>query len=230
MKIQKTQTVAYEAAKDYGANPNSLLMLGTESLYATFPELERSHLCSEHNSFISIYDLDHSFYYRIDRLEGQDSVANEVGIGNLIEHSGNIVLVRSQPMYVTPKDEERMCCYGSKPLDFSNLDDILMVTSYIPTNIVEALPDPNMIITSLDDHFPHPLKIEKQSVIGRLTDTIESIAIADLAKLVSGGSLVAPPLTPETKPELGTIVFDPDAVCLCYWNGKNWIQLMEMEP
>lgn len=229
MKIQKTQTVAYEAAKNYDRNSNSLLMLGTEALYDDFPELESGGIDSAHNSFISIYDLDHSFYYRIDRLSDKESVANEVGIGNLMEHEGNIILVRSQPMYVTPKGEERMCAYGCNPLDFSHVRETIMVTSYIPTNIVEALPDPNMIITSLDDHLPHPLKVEKNSVIGRLEGTIESVSLDDLSQLVRGGSVVAPPLTFETKPELGTIVFDMDSACLCFWNGNDWRQLMEMD-
>jgi len=227
MKIQKTLTVAYEAAEAYFPVTNSLKMMGTESLYELLPGLQHANITSKTHSFIATYDFDHSFYYRIDRMDGPESVANEIGLGTLTEHSGNIILIREQPIYVQAVNDEKRSAYGTRPLNLRNIDDdtLIVVTSYIPTNIVEALPDPNMIITSLDDHLPHPLKIEKQSIVGRLTDSIESIAIADLAKLVSGGSLVAPPLTADTKPELGTIVFDTDTTCLCYWNGKSWVQL-----
>lgn len=225
MKIQKTQTIAYEAAKNYTPIKNSLKLQGTESLYASFPALQHASITSKTNAFITVYDFDHDFYYRIDRLVGSESVAHEIGIGYISEHNGNIIFSRSQPMYVQAIGEEKRTAYGTRPLNLKVCDDTIMVTSYIPTNIIEALPDPNMIITSLGDHFPHPLKVEKQSVVGRLTDTIESISIADLAKLVSGSSLVAPPLTEEIVPELGTIVFDTDTSCLCYWNGKGWVQL-----
>lgn len=225
MKIQKTQTIAYESAKNYTPIRNSLKLLGTESLYASFPAMQHSGISSKTNAFITVYDFDHDFYYRIDRLVGSDTVAHEIGVGSISEHDGNIILSRLQPMYVQAIGEEKRAAYGTRPLNLQACDDTIMVTSYIPTNIIEALPDPHMIITSLDDHFPHPLKVEKQSVVGRLTDTIESISIADLAKLVSGDSLTAPPLTEDTKPQPGTIVFDTETDCLCYWNGKVWVQL-----
>jgi hypothetical protein len=219
MKIQKTLTIAYESAEAYLPVTNSLKMLGTEALYTLLPGLQHANITSKTHSFISIYDFDHSFYYRIDRMDGDESVANEIGLGTLTEHNGNIVLIREQPIYVQAINDEKRAAYGTRPLNLRHLkNNTLIVTSYIPTNIVEALPDPHMIIISLADHSPHPLKIEKQSVVGRLDDTIESIKISDLT------SSVAPTYknTNEAPKIKGLIIFSEEWDCLKYYNGTEW--------
>ena len=215
MKIQKTLTIAYEAAEHYGPIPHALKMLGTEALYDEFPDIKYAHINSETNSFISIFDLDHNFYYRIDRIHKGDSIANEVGLGELVENSGNIVMLRTQPMYVTAVGEDRRAAYGTKPLNFTAVTDTLMVTSYIPMNVVEALPDPNMIITSLGDHHPHPLKVEEGSVIGRKQDgTIDSIKFNELPAIA--------PKVEDAPAEEGSIAYDPEAKTLKFYNGTEW--------
>jgi hypothetical protein len=219
MKIQKTLTVAYESAEAYHSVANSLKMMGTEALYPLFPGLKHANITSKTHSFIATYDFDHSFYYRIDRMSGSESVANEIGLGTLTEHNGNVIFIREQPIYVQAIDDEKRAAYGTRPLNLRNIkEDTLIVTSYIPTNIVEALPDPHMIIISLDDHSPHPLKVEEQSVVGRLDDTIESIKISDLT------SSVAPTYknTDEAPKIKGLIIFSEEWDCLKYYNGKEW--------
>lgn len=215
MKIQKTLTVAYEAAEHYGALPNAIKMLGTEALYDEFPDIKYAHFKSETHSFISIFDLDHHFYYKIDRIHKGDSIANEIGLGELVQNSGNIVMLRTQPMYVTAVGEERRAAYGTNPMNFEAVTDTLLVTSYIPTNVCEALPDPNMIITSLDDHHPHPLKVDEDSVIGRNKDgTIDSIKFNELPA-------IAPPIK-KARLEEGSIAYDSEAKQLKFYNGEEW--------
>ncbi len=215
MKIKKTLTTAYEAATSYRPIPNALKMLGTEALYEEFPDIKYAHIKSETNSFISIFDLDNDFYYRIDRIHNGDSIANEVGLGALVENSGNIVMLRTQPMYVTAVGEERRAAYGTQPLNFLDVTDTLMVSSYVPINVIEALPDPNMIITSLGDHHPHPLKVEENSVIGRRQDgTIDSLKFNEIPAIA--------PSVDDAPEEEGSIAYDSTTKQLKFYNGTEW--------
>ena len=215
MKIKTTLKIAYEAAKDY-PNLKGLKLLGTEELYNSIPSLKTAKITSKENSFLSIYDLANSFYYRIDILVGQDSIANEIGVGELTEHEGNIVLIRTQPLYVQPPGDERCVAYGCNSLDVSEYNNV-MVTSYVPTNIIEALPDPHMVITSIGDHHPHPVKVEEDSILGRRDGDIESLKISEI-------SAVAPTYknmhdAPKIK---GSIIYSEEWDCLKWYNGKEW--------
>jgi len=216
MKIKKTQTIAYEAA-EYYFPMRGLKMLGTEALYTQFPGIANANITSKTNSFLSTYDLEHQFYYRIDIIVNSESVANEIGVGELAEHDGNIILKRTQPLYVHARGDERRIAYNARPLDLTSEENLLMVTSYTPTNIIKALPDPHMIIVSLADHHPHPLKIEENSVIGRLDDTIESIKISDLPNVAPSYDDIAD--APLVK---GSIVYDNEWDTLKYYNGTEW--------
>jgi len=219
MKIKKTQTVAYEAA-EYYSPLRGLKLLGTEGLYTQFPRIRDAKVSSKTNSFLVAYDLEDDFYYRFDIIVNSESVANEIGVGELVEHDGNIILKRTQPLYVQAQGEERRVAYGVRPIDLTSNEDLIMVTSYTPSNIIEALPDPHMIIISLADHHPHPLKIEENSLIGRLDDTIESIKISDLPNVAPSYDDIAD--APLIK---GSIVFDNEWDTLKYYNGKEWRSL-----
>lgn len=217
MRIKKTQTIAYEAGEYYlPLRGKALKLLGTEALYAFVPQVKDANLISKTSSFLTTYDLEHSFYYRIDVLLNSITIAHEIGVGELQEHDGNICLLRTQPLYVQLEGEERQVAYGSRPLcllDYKNI----MVSSYIPTNVVEALPDPHMIIVSTADHHPHPLKVEENSVVGRLNDTIESLNIADLPCVAPTYANV------EEAPKIkGSIIYSDEWDCLKYYNGTVW--------
>ena len=215
MKIKTTLTVAYEAARNNEKHA-CLTLLGTEALYNEYPDLQRAKITSSTHSFLSIYDLENSFYYRIDRIHNSESIAHEIGVGELVEKDGLILLKRTQPLYVQAVGEERRVAYGTKPINLTT-DDLILVTSYIPTNIIEALPDPHMIITSINDHHPHPLKVEENSVVGRLEDTIESIKISDLPCVAPTYANVDE--APKIK---GSIIYSEEWDCLKYYNGTEW--------
>ena len=220
MKIRTSKNkIAIEAAVYY-APLNSLKLLGTESLYAAFPDLEISRFNSKDNSFVSIYGFDNRFFYKIERVRDNEILSFEVGVGYLSTHDGNIVLRRTQPLIYQFEDEPMRSAVNCNPAPFI-CNDTLLVTTYTPTSLTECFTDENMVIVSKDRHIPHPVYLDQHSVLGRVGEKdIDSVNIYDLPSVAQ--SVPSVDDAPKVK---GLIIYDEEWDILKYYNGTEWREI-----
>ena len=222
MKIRTNNKVAIEAATYY--HPlNSLKLLGTEALYKSFPELEAStSYNSKDHSFLSNYGFDSRFFYKIERYQRDNVVAFEIGVGHLTNHDNNIILRRSQPLYFQYRDEPIRSALDCNTYSFICKEgDTLLVTTHIPTTLVECFTDENMVIVSKDRHVPHPVYLNKHSVLGRVgEEDIDSVNIYDLPSVAQSVECIQD--APKVK---GLIVYDEEWDILKYYNGNEWREI-----
>ena len=210
--------IAYEAAKYIDQD---LVMLGTEALQPYLSDLDSKHLLSSEHSFVAVYGLEEYFYYKIERISKGKSVVFEVGVGLVKENSGNITFERVHPILYQYKDEQpRVILNQTPPYIRTHKDDIIIISSYIPSSLLEALPASNVIITAIGPHQPHPVEIAPNSVLGRQDDDIESIKIQDLPSCAKSYPTVQD--APEIK---GIIIYDEEWDKLRYYNGEEWRSL-----
>jgi len=222
MKIQTKNKLAIEAAVYY--HPlNGLKLLGTEALHAAFPELETTSYNSKDHSFLSNYGFDSRFFYKIERYQRDGTVAAfEIGVAHLTNHDNNIILRRSQPLFFQYRDEPLRSALDVATYSFlCKTDDTLIVSTHVPTTLVECFVDENMVIVSKDRHVPHPVYLKKHSVLGRVgEEDIDSVNIYDLPSVAQSVERIQD--APEIK---GLIVYDEEWDILKYYNGNEWREL-----
>ena len=211
--------LAYEAAEH---SPQfGLVMLGTEALREYLSDLDSKHLRSSDHSFVAVYGLDQHFYYKIERISLGKPVVHEIGVGLVTENSGKIVLDRVHPILYQYKDEQpRIILNQTPPAIRTNPDDIIIISSYVPSSLLEALPASNVIITATGPHQPHPVEIAPYSLLGRLDDDVQSIKLKDVPSCAKSYPTVND--APEVK---GLIIYDEEWDKLRYYNGEEWRSL-----
>ena len=220
MIVRATNKVAFEAA-EYSSSLQSLVLLGTEALATYLSDVHERNLRSSEHSFVAVYGIDQHFYYKIERISNGVPCVYEVGVGTVTQSEGNIILERTHPILYKYKDEEpRLLLNQTPPPFFKDKDDIIIVSSYIPSSLAEALPSAHTIVTSSAPHCPQPVEIQENSLLGRLDGDVESLSIEKLPAVAPTFDSVRD--APEIK---GSIIFDNEWNVLKYYNGKEWIQI-----
>jgi len=176
MKLKTTNKLIIELASVF--DKNKLLLAGVPENIGEVDGVFYSQL-SDDNLFSKNFGEDCKFFYNASILCEKKCSISEVGLGYL--ESPN-VLVRENPLY-TLHDDSFHRAFGLISLDCQHDDEKLLVTSYLPSNIHELLYEDNCIITSNHPHCPSPLKIEKNSLLVRLNEEIQSIPIGNLSEL-----------------------------------------------
>lgn len=216
MELIPPRNLAIEAAQ-YDHSLRCLVMVGSENICEHVTQGQK--FCSTDHSFAAVYGLNNHFYYRIDQIENGQTVVFEVGIGLVEVVENKVALKRTNPLIYKFKNEEPRVIVGETIPSFNTTDKII-VSSYVPTSIGEALPEDNMVITSIAPHTPHPIKLPKNSVLGRLEDDVQPITLSDLPTVVTSY-----PSTSQAPQIKGIIIYDEGWDILKYFNGKEWREL-----
>lgn len=164
-------------------------------------------VASQNNKTICDIFKNKQFFYSVSKYKDKRVVSFEVGVGKIVSKNKKTILKRAQAFYCS-RDGETIYHDNSILMDFTCFDDeFLTVSQYIPRSYLELLYEPNALIASKDSFSPMSVNIEKDSVVGRLNDSIISIPISSLlTKLIK---------------------YNNDKKCVEFFNGEKWIELME---
>ena len=129
------------------------------------------------------FDADDGFFYTVSLLDDKyNTKLYEVGIGYLKDDG--TTLHRAKPLYFATEDG-KVHPIGSGPTEFFVDTDAchIVVSNYIPSNLVELLVQPNSVIATSNAEFvPLMVHMDKNSLLGRLDDDIENISIDDVSQ------------------------------------------------
>lgn len=179
MQIQTTTKLAVELASSL--KDNKLLLQGNKPDLGLIDGVYYTEL-SDNNLFSKIFPLDTHFFYHASIVCRQRCEFSEVGIAHLEENDGQYTMCRDRPMF-SVYDGSLHTCRNFSNLDCPHDDEYIVVTSYTPTSLPELLHSDNHIIFSNEECVPASLEIEKNSLIVRLNDNIQSITFDSLAKV-----------------------------------------------
>ena len=213
MKLKVTNQIAIE--KGIQLENNDIKLIGCECLCDCDDHkiisgfIKEHNCCDKKNSFKKVFGFNHKFYYKIEKFDQSNVASYEVGIGYLEKNDKDIVLKRHQPLFFSTEKGLNPCPSFAGHIKFHCECDhhLLIVSNYFPDNYLQILADPHCIIASIDKHFPSPVYIDKNSVIGRLQDSIQSINIQSLLNQI--------------------IKYDENTNTVQFFNGTRWIKLME---
>lgn len=244
MSLKITPSLSLELAEDI--KDNTFLLLGHENLESTVPRigLLKDALFSEH------YDSgDHLLYQASLVYKGHDHL-QEVGLGIFKRKGNKCYIQRENALYYI--DESKNIIPSDRLLNFPcdpHNDEQLILSCYTPKTIQEVLYLPNTIVTCETPHLPTSVELDKNSLLGRLNDNIESIDIAsiftpnnvlkvvtqctrmlkfmcsmiDVKKLRTPHIEFKPVKSPKAKE--GSCYYDKDDKALKYYNGTEWVTL-----
>lgn len=244
MSLKINPSLSLELAED--TRDDRFLLLGHETLESYVPAIRflKDALFSEH------YETgDHLLYQASFVYQGRDHF-QEVGLGIFIVEDDKYYIKRERPLYTI--DESGNIGYSDKLLEFfcdKISDEKVVISAYLPRNVKEVLYLPHTIITCESPHLPVPVEINKNSLLGRLNENIESIDIAtiftpnnvlsvltkftrmiklmcsvfDVKKLRTAQLDFRPSAKPAEKE--GACYFDKQDKTLKYYNGTGWISL-----
>jgi hypothetical protein len=210
MKLKISKQIAIE--KGIELENSDIKLLGCECLCECDKNLsdfiKHNSCCNTKNSFKKIFGFNTKFYYKIEKYDHSNIMDYEVGIGYLEKDNKDIVLKRVQPLFFS-KDKAAPCPSFAGCVKFNCECDhhFVAVSNYFPDNYLQVLPDSNCIIASIDKHIPSPVYVDKNSVVGRLDNDIQSIDISSLLNQI--------------------IKYDEATNTVQFFNGQRWIKLVE---
>ena len=253
MQLKTTRIQAIEKATTVN-NSTDLELLGTEALIVdkTYAKLiEQKEISSSQNSFLSLFGLDTKFFYSV-TLVCESYGFTEYGLGYIYERDSKFFLNRFSPFYMI---ENGVFAHlkNPRPIVCSH-DDHIIASSYIPSTFIEMLTEPNSVITSEMDHLPTSISVNKNSVLGRYEDNLQSIPLNALIDNVAVSEVALSAIKEHTKqlilksskidvkrltannlqfnprpsaPERkGVLYYDETDDCLKYYTGTEWRILM----
>jgi len=100
-----------------------------------------------------------------------------------------------------------------------DLDEVIVVETYIPERLQDLFVKPNSIPCSIDAHLPTIVELEENCLVGRMNDIIQSIDKNEL------WSILMSKKNP-SKPSKGSIRYNSKKECFEGYNGKSWRALM----
>lgn len=245
MSLKTNPSLSIELGEDIGNN--LFLLHGHKNLRSNVPHIEELHegLFSKH------YDSGDSLLYQASLVcEGRNHFL-EVGLGVFKIEDNKCYIERQRCLYVI--DHDNNLSGSTNLLQFTcdpKSDEKLIITSHAPLNSREALCHANSVLHSKDTaHTLSCTTIDKNSLLGRLDDDIESIDISSIftpnnvlkvvtqftkmlkfmSSIVDVKRLRTPQL--EFKPtkcptaKEGVCYFDKEDKVLKYYNGTEWVNL-----
>lgn len=261
MKLKTSPVFAIEGATQE-SNSSDLKLLGSEYVANLGSDwsisVKNGEFKSENHSFFVVYGLDCKFFYIAKIYDPKKVRSYEVGLGYLYEKDGNFFLNRFRPLYFSEGEELPSPVYFKPRPLITSSPELLIVSTYVPQSYIEVLTDDNSIITSVAPHVPSSVVVNKDSLVGRLGDNIESINIKDLCKnpvfsqtvvdslkdytkqlLLKSSKITAKQinvdylslnLTNSKPPEKdGHIYFDKESGTIRYYYDNNWNIILSKE-
>jgi hypothetical protein len=152
-----------------------------------------------------VFKNNSQFYYCVIKRTKDQILSYEVGICKILYKNKKATLKRKQCFYCS-KDGEVIHPDNSVLLDFTCYEgEFLTVSQYVPRSYLELLCESNSIIASNEAYSPMTVDIQKNSIIGRLDGTIQSIPITTLLSQI--------------------IKYNEEEERVEFFNGQKWIGL-----
>ena len=245
-KLKTTRNVIAELCS-INSDIRYVCLLGCESLrkeYIAYKKFDPCFSCSC-NEFSCSFSCDDKFLYKLQHFSSDSIVYTEIGIGELSENNGSACIKRLSTIVAYSEDG----LVPSPPLyqaKTSSDTEYLEISPYYPSNGLELLIDPNTMLFTTSDGVPSPLYVDKNSVILRMEDSIQSASINDFfvsilecflsfsksinlkasklfCSILNCNQLVLSKKKKQSKPPRGTICWDAEDEMLKFYNGKSWM-------
>lgn len=184
MKLKTSKIYAIEGAQQ-AEDSYDLQLLGSEYISILGKEWEASvklgEFSSTNNSFLSVYGLDCKFFYIAQVHLNNKIEMFEVGLAYLYIKDNVTYLKRFKPLYFNESGSDFPSPVVGNPRPFIvSSPKVVTVSTYVPASYLEVLTDDNSIISSVAPHVPSSVVVQKDSLVGRLGDNVESIDIRSL--------------------------------------------------
>lgn len=196
------------------------------------------------NNFSTEFGEDDFFYYELSHYDGSRVAYKELGLGN-IELLGSTYVVKRTNVLAGITDD------GNIPHPNPYIPPPIGENSYVhieafrTSNVSEVFIDPHVMAFSNDNSTVSPLYVEKNSIVGRLKDNIQSMHNNDIVSLISDftksitlkayklyakilncSSLVLSVNKQAKKPPRGTLIWSDKDRLLKFYDGKSWKTLV----
>lgn len=237
MNLKTTNQVAVEKAQQNTKGKNLRLLGPVESA-----------------TFFDIFGLDSKFFYLAEKIENNQVVLRERGIGRVILSDNIYELERYQPLgfYVNGDVNAYPCVNG--PIDFTGQ---ITVSSSYPFSLLESLCEDHCIVACDTKFLPKTIHLSEFSFLGRLEDGVSSLPFESLcessefkealARAITGYtkqlSFSASKINTKTKKGVisssifqlnptsnppakkGTLIYDETDDVIKYYDGTSWRSL-----
>jgi len=247
MKIKNVNKLAIELAT--ALSENRLKLIGNSDLNGVIEGVHVGETNIE-NTFLSVFGPSTKFFYSASLLCKGNCKFSEVGVGHITLNGASPILHRDEFLY-HHSDNQTTRAYGFAPLECKGSGEQILVTSYQPRTMHEVLYTDNCVLTSIDAHTPSATQLDKNSLLLRLDDSIESVRFDQLKDVDELSSAVKDLLCKYTKQivmktskldvktagvkhlifkgatkplgKKGEIYYDEEEGTLKFYNGNRWL-------
>lgn len=228
IRIKKAQAIAQIIESDSKDYFNIAHISNLSEFNAEIKQSIDDKVLTEENTFEHLFpDSSESFFYMavcIDKTSNQPFL-QEMGIGRYEDGT----IIREKAIAYIKNGRPIPATNGFLNLTAHFAYAYAYVTTYVPTSMQELASSPYCAICTSDENTPDLVRIEKNSILGRLSKSITSIPINSLFKNIK--KLFVKMLSCdniELKPSKrlaseGILHFNKDTKNLEFFNGKEWL-------
>lgn len=249
-KITTSPVTAIEALSKTLENED-LELVGQDSLVNVSKSLAsavKAGLFGEQHLFSKVFGYDTSFYYIIECINKEKVTSYERGIGYVYQKDNRIFLKRQVPIVNGKNANEVIPSTLCGALEFScHENDAIIIYSTLPHTFIESLPNDNSVLATTQKAFiPQPVKVQENSILGRLDNNLQSISLDDenfvekiincISKFAKQIKLKASKLslkrveseivdmipTSNIKARKGSMYYDESDDTIKVYNGQSW--------
>lgn len=174
---------AQTAIEALGNNPDNsdLELIGIEPLKKVLPSLKAAIEADGINDsckFVEVFGLDNNFFYIIECVSDNKVCGYERGIGSIYTKDNRTFLNRKRIFVYGNNSLECAVSKDNVPKPFVCNCDTYIYSS-IPPTYLESLVVENSVLCSSMSCLPYPVNMTEDSLLARISDTIESVSFKD---------------------------------------------------
>lgn len=254
MNLKTTTNKAIELARiDYEDNIELLGVYGLCDVNQPLSYAIKNKTITDCNCFSHVFGNDCRFFYALEQVKNNKVIKYERGIGYLADKNGKTVIVREIPIATGSDPSNQMPCIGGcTPFRCTDCD-YLIAYSTVPQLYVENLLESHSLITSIAPFTPHSFAVSEDSLVGRLSDGLQSLSLnnamfverlwsslssftkqvilktskLDVKKLATNVLQFAP--SGKSGAKKGCFIYDKTDDNLKYYDGEKWRSLVWKE-
>ena len=140
-----------------------------------------------------LYNSNKKFFYKLDANQSYSYDAKtlyyEIGIGKIIQASGNSYLQREKSIYFYDSNYELELKTQGSIFSFPQ-DSFLFFRTYTPNNFLDYYNYSDALVFSTGSGLPTILEVEKNSLIGRLQESIQTIDANELREILTDQNII----------------------------------------
>ncbi len=217
MTMKVPPTFSIELGSEYGTD--SIILQGHDSIENYVPNI----VYDDTNFFAKTYKVGDDLLYHVSVVcEHKKPQSQEVGIGKLFKQGDFYGIKRIRPFYHIDQDNNIRMPHNLLTLFCDQKAcEKLVVHTHIPDNFKELLYEPNALITCDVPHLPTPVTVNKNSILGRLSQGLKSITFTELFKKINT-SQIRFKATKKAEEKAGVVYYNQEKGALQFFDGKKW--------